>query len=202
MNLIQRTEWYLYKKAKKLRLKNRDFSIISSNCNGSFVYHDMGLRFLTPTVNLSFEMNDFVEFLTDIHYYLSLDLVECEDDRYNFPTGMLGDIELRFNHFKTFDSAKQKWDERKQRINWNNLFIMAIDGDGCTYESMLRFDKLPYRKVIFTHKPYPEIESSYYIKGYEDDIGVGVLIDFKKQFWIRRQLDDFDYISFLNSKSK
>ncbi len=200
MNLIQRTEWYFYKKLKKIRLKNKDFSIISSNCNGSFIYHDMGLRFLTPTINLSFEMNDFVKFLSDIHLYLNQDIIECGDDRFDYPTGMIGDVEIRFNHFQTFDEAKKKWNERKQRINWNNLFIFAIDGDDCTYDSMQRFDKLPYKnKVIFTHKPYPEIKSSFYIKGFENDDGVGALIDFKEQYWIRRFLDDFDYISFLNN---
>ena len=94
-----------------------------------------------------------------------------------------------------------KWNERKERIDWNNLFIIAIDGDGCTYESLKKFDKLPYEnKVIFTHIPYPEIKSSYYIRGFENEKGVGVLLYFKKQFLIRRYLDDFDYVSFLNGK--
>lgn len=34
------------------RLKNRDFSLLSSNCNGVFILHDLGLRFNSPTVNL------------------------------------------------------------------------------------------------------------------------------------------------------
>ena len=55
-------------------------------------------------------------------------------------------------------------------------------------------------KVIFTHIPYPEFKSAFYIKGFEKEQGVKVLIYFKKQFFIRRYLDDFDYISFLNKE--
>lgn len=201
MNLIQRIEWRIYKELKKHKLKNNDMTIISSNCNGEFIYHDMGLKFMSPTINLSFDMNDYVKFLQNMKWYLNQEIKEYNDPRFDFPTGILGDIEIRFNHYKTFDEAVNKWNERKKRINWDNLFILGIDGDNCSYESLKQFDELPYEnKVIFTSKLYPEIKSSYYIKGFEDKGGIGVLIYFKNQFLIRRYLDDFDYVSFLNRK--
>lgn len=201
MNLFQRIEWRLYKEAKRKKLKNTTPTIISSNCNGEYWYYDMGLPFLSPTINLSFDMNDYVKMLENLHWYMEQPILPFEDNRFEFPTGMLGDIEIRFNHYKTFDEAVAKWEERKQRINWDNLFVLGIDGDNCSYETMQRFDRLPYQnKVIFTHIPYPEIESAYYIPGFEKDDGVGVLLYFKKQFLVRRYLDDFDYVSFLNGK--
>lgn len=200
MNIIQRLEWRLYKEIKKRRLKNKTATIISSNCNGEFIYYDMGLQFRTPTINLSFDMNDYIKFLENLSWYMEQEIQPYNDSRFNYPTGMLGDIEIRFNHYKTFEEAVEKWNERKKRIDWNNIYILAIDGDNCTYESMKRFDNLPYKnKVIFTHKVYPEIKSSYYIKGFENEKGVGVLISFKNKFFVRRYLDDFDYIAFLNS---
>ena len=202
MNLLQRIEWRIYKELKRLRLKNRDATIISSNCNGEFIYYDMKLPFLSPTINLSFDMNDYVKMLGNLHWYMEQPILPYDDKRYDFPVGMLGDIEIRFNHYKTFEEAVKKWEERQQRINWDNLFILGIDGDNCSYESIQKFDALPYQnKVIFTHIPYPEFQSSYYIPGFEKEPGVGVLLYFKKQFWVRRYLDDFDYISFLNGKS-
>ena len=199
MNLLQRIEWRLYKELKRRRLKNDTPTIIASNCNGEFIYYDLRLPFLTPTINLSFDMNDFVKMLERLPWYMEQTIQPFNDKRFQYPTGLLGDVEIRFNHYKTFEEAVNKWEERKKRINWDNLFILAIDGDCCSYESMIRFDKLPYKnKVIFTHKPYPEIQSAYYIKGFEDQDGVGVLLGFKKQFLIRRYLDDFDYITFLN----
>lgn len=201
MNLLQRIEWYLYKKLKRRKLKNITPTIIASNCNGEYWYNDMGLRFLSPTINLSFDMNDYVKMLENLKWYMEQMIQPYQDDRFDYPTGMLGDIEIRFNHYKSFEEAVQKWEERKKRIDWDNLFILGIDGDGCTYESIKRFDALPYKnKVIFTHVPYPEIKSAYYIPGFEKNEGVGVLLYFKKQFFVRRYLDDFDYISFLNGK--
>lgn len=201
MNFIQRIEWRLYKEIKRKKLKNTTPTIIASNCNGEFIYYDMRLKFLSPTINLSFDMNDYVKMLENLRWYMEQPILPYDDDRFEFPTGKLADIEIRFNHYDIFEEAVEKWEERKKRINWDNLFILGIDGDNCTYETMQRFDNLPYKnKVIFTHKPYPEIESAYYIPGFEKEDGVGVILYFKKQFLVRRYLDDFDYISFLNGK--
>ena len=201
MNLFQRVEWRLYKETKRRKLKNTTPTIISSNCNGEFWYYDMKLKFLSPTINLSFDMNDYVKMLENLQWYMEQQILPYEDNRFEFPTGKLADIEIRFNHYNTFDEAVAKWEERKKRIDWDNLFILGIDGDNCSYKTMQRFDQLPYKnKVIFTHIPYPEIESSYYIPGFENEEGVGVLLDFKKQFLVRRYLDDFDYVTFLNGK--
>lgn len=201
MNLFPRIEWRLYKELRRLRLKNRKPSIIASNCIGTFIYYDMKLRFNSPTINLSFDMNDYVRFLENLPWYLEQPVVPREDERFDYPCGMVGDVEIRFNHYKTFEEAAAKWNERKQRIDWSNLFIIGIDGDGCTYDCLRRFDALPYpQKVIFTHKPYPEFSSSYYLPGFEGLGGIGRATDFKDQCLIRRYMDAFDYISFLNGK--
>ena len=201
MNLIQRIEWYLMKKIKYFRLKNKQPTIISSNCIGTFIYYDMKLRFQSPTINLSFDMNDYIKFLENLKWYLEQPVIEYKDDRFDFPCGLIGDIEIRFNHYKSFEEAKNKWNERKKRINWDNLFIIGIDGDNCTYESIQRFDALPFdNKVILTHIPYTEIVSSYYLPGFESFDGIKVATNFKNQFLIRRYIDDFDYVSFLNKK--
>lgn len=201
MELLRRVEWRLYKEIKRHKLRNRNATIISSNCNGEFMYYDMRLPFLSPTINLSFDMNDYVKLLDNLRWYMSQPIMPCEDKQFDFPCGMLADIKIRFNHYKTFKEAVEKWEERKKRINWDNLYFVAIDGDNCSEESLQRFDALPFKhKVIFTHCPRPDIKSAFYLKGFENQKGVGVAIYFKKQFRIRRYLDDFDYIAFLNSK--
>lgn len=201
MNLISRIEWRLYKEWKRLGLKNRRPTIIASNCIGTFLYHDMKLPFLSPTINLSFDMNDYVRFLENLKWYLEQPVVPCGDQRFDFPCGMVGDVEIRFNHYKTFEEAAAKWNERKQRIDWENLFVTAIDGDNCSYETLRRFDALPYKnKVIFTHKPRPEFTSAYYLPGFENLDGLGRATDFTGRFFIRRYMDQFDWISFLNGK--
>ena len=201
MNLFQRIEWRLFKELRRLRLKNRTPSIIASNCVGTFIYYDMKLRYQSPTINLSFDMNDYVRFLENLRWYLEQPVVPYADERFDYPCGMIGDVEIRFNHYKTFEEAAAKWEERKKRIDWDNLFVIGVDRDDCTYDSIKRFDALPYpNKVIFTHKPYPEFKSACYLNGFEDETCVGILTSFKEQFLVRRYMDDYDYISFLNGK--
>lgn len=200
-NAIERfrnREWEIYKKRKCSRIKKKDFTIIASNCGGTFIYYDMELPYLTPTVNLSIGMDDFVKMAENLKWYMEQEFTKLKTEE-RYPVGMLGDIRVNFVHYDTFEEGVRKWEERKKRINWDNLFIMGTDKDGCTYETIRRFDQLPYKnKVIFTHVKYPEFASAHYIKGFEDRSELGVITFFKKQFLKRRYLDDFDYVRFLN----
>jgi uncharacterized protein (DUF1919 family) len=76
---------------------------------------------------------------------------------------------------------------------------MSTDRGDCDYETLQRFDRLPcLYKVLFTHRPYPELSSACFIKGFENQETVGILTDFKPGPSKRRYLDDFDYVDFLN----
>ena len=195
---IRDLEWAAYKQKRVKKLKNNDFSIISSNCIGMFMYKDMELPYLSPTINLSIPMNDFVKMAENLRCYMEQKITQAETKE-GYPVGFLGDVEIRFIHYGTFEEAVWKWEERKKRINWDNLFIAGVEKDGCTYETIRRFQQLPYKnKVIFTHVRYPEFPSAYYIKGFEEEKEVGVITFFKEQFFKRRYLDDFDYVKFLN----
>lgn len=44
----------------KKKLRNDNFVILSSNCIGGCLLHDLGLEFTTPTINLT--ITNFVEF--------------------------------------------------------------------------------------------------------------------------------------------
>lgn len=197
-DILKETEWISYKKRKNRRLKNRDVSIISSNCSGAFMYYDLGMRYLSPTVNLSIEMNDFVKMVKNLKWYMEQELVEL-NEKSECPMGMLGDVKIYFIHYDSFKDAKTKWEERKKRINWDNIFIVGSEKDQCTYDTIKNFEQLPYKnKVIFTHKEYPEFSSAYCIKGFEEKEELGVITNFKDQILKRRYLDDFNYVEFLN----
>lgn len=197
---LRELEWKWYKKKKRRRLKNTDFTIIAANCCGTMMYYDLGLPFLSPTINLVIGMGDLIKMLGNLKWYMEQKLVEVSSN-YEFPVGLLGDIRINFIHYKTFEEAAVKWETRKARINWENLFVVGTDG--CSYETVKKFDRLPCKnKVIFTHKEYPDLASAYYIKGFEDKEQVGTLTNYKDQFLKRRYLDDFDYVSFLNGETK
>ena len=61
---------------RKMRKRNRlkKATILCSNCIGGLLLHDLGLRFDSPTVNLFFTAHDFVSFISNLNYYLSLPL--------------------------------------------------------------------------------------------------------------------------------
>lgn len=187
----------------RVKLFNKTPCIIASNCNGGIIYHDLGLKFLSPTINLFFYPQDYLKFIMNLDHYVKAQLcppIVVENNRY--PIGILDDIELHFMHYKTFEEAAKHWQKRIKRVDFANLFFIMTDRDGCTYEQIKTFDELPYKnKVIFTHKEYPEFNSAFYIKGFENEEEVGILSNFRKYSW-KRYLDDFNYVDFLNNSRK
>lgn len=195
-NSLREREWMMYKKRNRRRLRNNDFTVIASNCSGMFMYYDLELPYLTPTVNLSVEMNDFVKMVRNLRWYMEQEMVEVEGGS-TCPVGMLGDIKIHFIHYASFEEGANKWSERKKRMNWEKLFIVGSEKDGCTYETIEEFEELPYKnKVIFTHIEYPEFSSAFCIKGFENRDELGTITLFKDQGLKRRFLDDFDYVQF------
>lgn len=181
-------------------LKNKDFSLIASNCNGAFISHDLKLRFNTPTVNLFLYPDDFLKYVKDLERYTNCELTFIKEEGVTYPVGQLDDIKIYFMHYETEKHAAEKWNDRTERIDFDNLFIMMTDRDGCTLEHLKQFDELPYKnKVVFTHIDYPEIESAHYIPGFEDQDSVGDIYEFIHETSDRKHYDSFDYISWFNS---
>ena len=190
-----------YNKSNAKKLKNKDFSVIASNCNGAFLLHDLGMRFNSPFVNLWMKPKDFIKFLSNIKHYLSIDMSFVEEDGIDYPIGALDDVRIYFQHYHSPEEAKSKWYERAKRINFDNLFIMFTDRDNCSYEDLQAFDALPFEnKVVFTHISHPEIKSACYIKGWESDASVGNCFEYKSKFSYKKHYDDFDYIGWFNGE--
>ena len=137
---------------------------------------------------------DFVKFCEGLNFYLSCELKESKIHS-AYPVGKLHDIIIHFVHYKSFEEAKQKWDIRKKRLDFNNVRIIATDRDGCNSELLNRFLKLPYKKVLFSHLPssHPDI---VYIEGYEKEGQVGILN--AKDNWGSRPYDKFNWVRFLS----
>ena len=58
----------------RAKLRNMEMSILSSNCAGGVMSHDLGLPFRSQFVNLALRPKDFVKYLRDLDYYNSLDV--------------------------------------------------------------------------------------------------------------------------------
>jgi uncharacterized protein (DUF1919 family) len=172
------------------------------NCTGGILYHDLGLKFLSPTVNLYMKAEDFIKFCENLEHYISIDtMVPCTDaeivqDR-KYPVVWLGDILLYLVHYHSVDDALQKWNSRKKRINWDKIVILNNDREGMNFDLKDRFEKLPYKKIMFTHLPDNTHSSCHYLPGYESCKCVGIITD--AEGWRgKRPIDQFDWVKFLN----
>lgn len=185
---------------QRKRIKNKDISIISSNCNGAFISHDLGLQFNSPFVNLWIKPQDYLKLLLDFDTYIQSDIKEISEEGICYPIGQLHDITIYFQHYSSFEEARKKWIERKKRINKKNMYILFTDRDGCLYQDLLKFDQLTYKnKVVFTNREYHEISSSFYIKGFENEKSVGICSEFMpNKNWLR-YYDQFDYVEWFNN---
>lgn len=190
------------KKYRK-RYTNKDLTILSMNCVGGILTHDLGQMFLSPTVNVGFNAHDFMKFCENIHHYLTIETMErCYDSKIlngrKHLIASFGDIHLSLRHYKSLEDAQTKWNNRKKRINWDKIVVLCSDRDGMTPELMDRFDRLPYKKVMFTHLPVEGRGDHYvYIKGYENEPCVGIITD--PVGWTGlRPIDQFDWVKFLN----
>lgn len=193
---------YFLHKIQRSRLKNKDITILCNNCLGGVIYHCLGLQFLSPTVNLMVNSTaDFIKFCKNIDYYLQLTITEIQDETVPYPVGMCGDIKLHFNHYRTFSEAVSKWEIRKKRINWDNLYIISNDYISDTVflsrEEILEFGELKCKNLImFTSVKYPDIPYTYYLglkklKRFMFTHRLTGLREFEK-YW--------DYVSFLNAE--
>lgn len=170
------------------------------------IYHNLKLRFLSPTINLWISPKDYIKLLKDPQKYLSnSDMHEIKIENIDYPVGRLDDITIYGQHYKDFDELKYKWNERKKRINWDNTFVFMIERDGCTYRDLLDFDKLPYKnKVVFTQKKYKDIKSCMVLPNSYDEEkkNVNNLLQYKSSFSILETIDEFDYVRFFNGEGR
>lgn len=191
------------------RLKNKNFSLLTNNCTGGFIYHDLGLRFNSPTINLFFYKDHFFTFLEHLEEYLASELQICRNphstSEIGYPIFNLGDgkklplIEIHFLHYHDVAEAKAIWEKRNARINLNNLFAVFSFYDDTDEEWLKRFDSIPIKnKLALVNRPFPEYKSAYYIPGYEKT-GLGGFRDYVG-FGGGRKYDAFDFVKWFNTE--
>ena len=81
--------WHL---RKNRGLNNRSVSIISNNCIAGIIYHDCGLQFLSPTINLWFSHEDFFRFSANLKAYSiqnGATLSEIFETGITYPIGLI-----------------------------------------------------------------------------------------------------------------
>lgn len=110
------------------KIKNNKISIISNNCWGGILYSTLGLECLSPFKNLFLEDGDYLKCISDLKAYLSEKLIfDCykmdTHSNLKYPVMKLGDIKIHCNHDSDPEIAKERWDNRIIKVNYDNLLI-------------------------------------------------------------------------------
>lgn len=200
---------------RRKQLQNHDFSILCNRCIGGVITHAVGEQFRSPTVNLIVADNAFLFFCEHVREYADCPIEQPTEEelrilpKASFPIGVLRgkedlpDIPIFFMHFKTFAQAKEKWEIRYKRINYDNICIMMDCKMHATKKFLDEFEKLPFeRKVVFSH--YDDSErwpSNFHYSFYtKERHGDGVLYRKIKRGLLEYQwMDEFDFITWLNN---
>ena len=180
------------------RNRNKGFSLLAPNCIGGFIYHQLDVPFLSPTINLSIPMPDFYRFVMDLDRYVNLQFSPLPEDGV-CPRGLLGDVVVNFTHYKSYDEGVAIWNKRCSRIDRDNLYIIATDLDGITKEDIAKLGEVKCKKlVVFTSKNF-EFPYCFQIKEFAGQESIGRnMIDKTIQGKWRFELY-FDYVAWLNS---
>ncbi|HHE9474355.1 TPA: DUF1919 domain-containing protein [Haemophilus influenzae 10810] len=194
---VNKRQRFFINRSLQRKLTNQGMTVISANCVGAFILHDLHQPFNSPFVNLYLSPQDFLRYLQNMDFYRTQPLTFVQTEK-SYPVGKLADLEIHFMHYHREQEANEKWQLRTLRMKLDNLFIMMTDRDGVTEKDIQLFDQLPFKnKVIFTHKPYPAFKSACYIKGFEKQNQVGHIFEFSG--WNgKKYYDQFDYVKWFN----
>lgn len=162
-----------FAKARRNRLERTSFSIISNNCWAGSVYRYYGLPYQSPTAGLYFFAPDYIKLCGDLRRYMSLSLepLDIVDSPHrdelvakgqrDVPLGLLGYIEVVFLHYPSFEEAREKWERRASRINYDDVFFKFSEMNHCGEAELVDFSRLRHRnKVLFTVKDRPDLGCS------------------------------------------
>ncbi|MBO5069049.1 MAG: DUF1919 domain-containing protein [Roseburia sp.] len=187
------------RKQMRSRLVNTGATFLCPNCIGGILFHDLGLRFQSPTVNLMMTQTDFAKFVLNMDQYLNRELEFFKHPEYTCPCAHLGDLTIHFTHYHTQEEAERKWKERTERINRENLFVFLMERDGLTEKEMRQLGAIYARGlVIFTANNYSNIYYTVQIKKYCRDGEVGNILT--QSYWNdgREYERYFDFVRWFN----
>lgn len=158
MNIIKKSLKPIYhwairlsKWKRRIGLHCTDFTIISNNCTGGYVYQYFGIPYHTPTEGLFFTPSDYLKLVKRPEYYFKheVKLIDSTASSFadsgkeiNFPVGQIDDIEVYFMHYPDPQEAVDKWNRRASRMNFGKLFFLFTETALATDDNIAAFSKL------------------------------------------------------------
>lgn len=159
---------------KYLWVKESDPTIFSNMCLAGVIYKELGLKTLSPTINMTCINGDYIKFLENWEYYCSKKIRAYTKEEYdasfvpfhNFiPRGIIENkVTWFFNHYHSDKDGIAAWEKGVNRINRKNIVALAAlesDKDAYAFEQ-LRIEK----KIGFYYKDL-HLEHVLYLKEWD-----------------------------------
>lgn len=113
----------LYRR-KSLRdsVKQNNITFLTPDCIGGILFHDLGMKFMSPTVNLMMTQMDFLQFVLYLDDFLDGEFEFFVHPNYSCPCAKLyassidKSIIVYFTHYNSSEEACNKWNERKKEL--------------------------------------------------------------------------------------
>lgn len=114
-------------------------TIIANNCHGGLISKSYRMQHCSPTVALQILPEEFPKFCANLKHYMDAELVEYtelsdEHKKYcenmfdyvptEYPLGLIDDVMVVFQHSNDFQTAKEEWDRRKARVDYNHVYYL------------------------------------------------------------------------------
>lgn len=195
----------LYEKKVRKQIKTDNFSIICSSCIGGIIYNRLGMKFLTPAINLWLKQGEFIKMISNLEGYMNKEL-KFIDSEYDYPVARIGEgddsVNIYFNHADSIEKARDDWNKRRTRINYDNLYVILYDRM-ISKEDIIKLKDLPCKRlVVLSEKEYSDISYVKTIKKSKKPRPNDFSFLDKDIFGIRTFEKQFDYVAWLNGEEK
>lgn len=140
------------------RLNKKEITIFSNNCIAGVLYKSLDCETMSPTINMIIRPDDYIKFCSDTKKYIEADLsllrYEYRPTKELYPIAALNDISIYFVHYDSFEKAKDDWEKRKARIQWDNMYYIFDDYHfPLNKQNLTVFDRLPLdNKIAFVKR--------------------------------------------------
>ena len=129
--LVRMAKWW-----RRIGLDCKDFTIISNNCTGGYVYQYFGISYKTPTEGIYFITSDYIKIVERPEYFFKheVKLIDPKEStlaragqKIDYPVGVMDDVEVYFMHYHDPKEAVGKWKRRASRMNFNKVFFLLTE---------------------------------------------------------------------------
>jgi uncharacterized protein (DUF1919 family) len=138
-----------------IRLLPKSFTVISDDCWGSQIYRQLKIPYRTPTVGLWVEPETYLDFIVNFQEKDASRVTFINSDK-KYPVAKTSYATLHFMHYSCEHEAKEAFERRFARVNYDSLFFKIDFGKpGYSKCDIDRWNKLSLKNSIAF---YPEGE--------------------------------------------